>query len=141
MHEKIVVTTSSEETWRIGRELADSLKKGDVVALAGLLGAGKTVMVKGICDGLGYSGVVSSPTFNLINVYSGKSEIYHFDCYRLESVSELEDIGYEEYFYSGNGISLVEWADKVKTAIPEDAVHIELEIVSEFERSIRISRR
>jgi len=141
MHDKIVVTTSSEETWRIGRELADSLKKGDVVALVGLLGAGKTVMVKGICDGLGYSGVVSSPTFNLINVYSGKSEIYHFDCYRLESVSELEDIGYEEYFYSGNGISLVEWADKVKTAIPEDAVHIELEIVSEFERSIRISRR
>ena len=138
MPEIEIVTESPENTESIGERLAALLKQGDIVGLSGELGAGKTVMVKGICRGLRYDGIVTSPTFSLINVYPGQPEIYHFDFYRLETLVDLADLGYEEYFYSDRGISLVEWADRVPEAMSDAVVSIEMEIVSERSRRIRL---
>ena len=139
MNESSLVSRSAEETFAYGAALAATLSPGTVVGLIGSLGAGKTVMIKGMCLGLGYDGIVTSPTFSLINIYSGKAEIYHFDCYRLDGVGDLEDLGYEEFFFSGRGICLVEWADRVADALPDDIVVIRLDIVAENERKITIS--
>ncbi len=137
----VIVSESPEKTVSIGENLAKSLKAGNIVGLSGELGAGKTVMVKGICKGLGYDGAVTSPTYNLINVYSGQPEIFHFDFYRLETLADLVDLGYEDYFYSDRGISLVEWADRVPEAMSDAVISIEMEIVSERKRRIRIYSR
>ncbi len=141
MPEIEIVTESPERTESIGERLAALLKQGDIVGLSGELGAGKTVMVKGICRGLRYDGIVTSPTFSLINVYPGQPEIYHFDFYRLETLADLADLGYEEYFYSDRGISLVEWADRVPEAMSDAVVSIYMEIVSEQSRRIRFHSR
>jgi tRNA threonylcarbamoyladenosine biosynthesis protein TsaE len=138
MPEIEIVTESPESTESIGERLAALLKQGDIVGLSGELGAGKTVMVKGICKGLRYDGIVTSPTYSLINVYPGHPEIYHFDFYRLETLADLTDLGYEEYFYSERGISLVEWADRVPEAMFDAVVSIEMEIMSERSRRIRL---
>jgi tRNA threonylcarbamoyladenosine biosynthesis protein TsaE len=113
-----------------------------VVALTGSLGSGKTVLVQGICSKFGAEKAVSSPSFVIINEYPGSRQgsriwIYHFDLYRLENPDELVGLGYEEYFY-GQGISLIEWADKVKDFLPEKRWEINLKIVSENEREISI---
>ena len=138
MESRETVTKSADDTLKLGGELASSLSRGDIVGFVGALGAGKTVLIKGICGGLGYNGIVTSPTFNLINIYSGEVEIYHFDCYRLDGVTDLADIGYEEYFFGGKGICLVEWADRIPGALPEDTTIIDIEIISDHKRKIRI---
>ena len=138
MDKRSLVTRSAEETSALGVALATTLSHGAVVGLIGPLGAGKTVMIKGICRGLEYEGIVTSPTFSLINIYRGEVEIYHFDCYRLSGLHDLEDIGYEEYFFAEKGICLIEWADRVADALPDDIIIVRLEILGENERKITI---
>ena len=133
-------TKSVEETKRFGKSLSKQLEPGSVVALIGSLGSGKTVLIQGICSGLGVDKPVTSPTFVIINEYPGRLHelpiwIYHFDLYRLENVEEFIKLGYEEYFY-GRGITLIEWAEKVKDFLPKKRLEINLEILSENEREI-----
>ena len=137
-------TSSPEETKKFGKSLAKQLEPGLVVALIGPLGSGKTVLVQGICSGLGVEKVVTSPSFVIINEYPGRLHkspiwIYHFDLYRLENVEEFIKLGYEEYFY-GEGITLIEWAEKVKPFLPKKRWEINLKILSENEREIRVEQ-
>ncbi len=119
------VTRSSEETFNIGKALGKLLKQGDVIAFFGELGAGKTVFAQGIAQGIDVKEYVTSPTFTIINEYQGALPLYHFDVYRLEEPEELLELGYEEYFY-GEGITVIEWAEKITDYLPPDymAVYI-----------------
>ncbi|HKQ49364.1 MAG TPA: tRNA (adenosine(37)-N6)-threonylcarbamoyltransferase complex ATPase subunit type 1 TsaE [Phycisphaerae bacterium] len=132
-------SSSPDDTLRIGRDLAACLSPGDVVALVGPLGAGKTQLVKGIALGLGVpdSRLVNSPTFVLVNEYAGRFPIHHLDAYRLTSASELEALGFDE-MCAGNTVVLVEWADRVTGAIPAAALWIELSVVSDNERRLTL---
>lgn len=118
-------THNPEETERLGERIGRSLEPGSVVALIGELGAGKTVLTKGIARGLGVSDLVHSPTFTLIHEHDGRLPVYHFDLYRLDSPDQLEDLGAESYFY-GDGVSVVEWAEKAKDALPPDRLEIRI---------------
>lgn len=100
------------------------LKEGDILSLTGELGAGKTCFVKGLATGLGIEKTITSPTFNLIREYKGKLPLYHFDVYRIKKVDELFDLGYEEYFF-GDGVTVVEWGDKIAGLFPESHLRIE----------------
>lgn len=134
------VSKSVEETIQFGRDFAGQLKPGDVVCLAGDLGAGKTHFVKGVAS---YFRVdpddVHSPTYTLIHEYPGKIPVYHFDCYRLKSEQEALEIGTEDYLY-GDGISLVEWPEKIKGLIPEEAIWIKILHLSGAQRKFIIQQ-
>lgn len=132
-------TTSPEETIAFGRELASRLEAGDVVALYGTLGAGKTHLVKGICAGLGIDEAeVSSPTFTVVHEYEGRDfPVYHFDAYRIERPDEFYELGYEEYFY-GEGICLVEWPEHIEALLPKDALRLRLAHAGEQTRTIEV---
>jgi tRNA threonylcarbamoyladenosine biosynthesis protein TsaE len=132
---KVIITKSAAETQRFGRELARQLKPGDLVCLVGDLGAGKTCLVQGIARGLQVKDYVNSPTFKIINEYQGKMPVYHFDLYRLAGLIDLYDLGYEEYFY-GQGVSLVEWAEKIIPYLPKQYLQIEMRRVNEQTRKI-----
>jgi tRNA threonylcarbamoyladenosine biosynthesis protein TsaE len=112
-------TRSAAQTERAGAELAALVRPGDVVALAGDLGAGKTHLVQGVARGLGVDGPVTSPTFNLLLVHHGRLTLYHFDLYRLEREADLEEIGFYETL-EGDGISMIEWGDRFPGALPPD---------------------
>ena len=129
-----------DETTRFGERLGMLLSPGDIIALNGELGAGKTTLVKGIVRGLGVTDMraVKSPTFALVHKYEGRIPIYHFDAYRLEDGEEMLNIGSDEMIY-GDGVALVEWANKVLECLPEEYLKITLIAVSENERSIEIS--
>ncbi|MDR0876184.1 MAG: tRNA (adenosine(37)-N6)-threonylcarbamoyltransferase complex ATPase subunit type 1 TsaE [Clostridiales Family XIII bacterium] len=121
---------NERELTEYGVRLGGELAPGAVIALTGELGAGKTTLAKGIARGLGITDEITSPTFTLINEYtSGRLPLYHFDVYRLgesdEAVAGLEDLGYEEYFFS-SGVTIVEWADLIETLLPENAIRITL---------------
>ncbi len=123
---KIIETYNEEETFAVGMELGKSAKKGQVFALHGDLGVGKTVFTKGFAKGLGIEEHITSPTFAILQIYEGHLPLYHFDVYRLTYEEELEDIGYEEYFY-GDGVALVEWASKFKELMPKETIDITIE--------------
>jgi tRNA threonylcarbamoyladenosine biosynthesis protein TsaE len=126
------------ETFNLGKEFSKSLQEGDVVALIGELGSGKTIFVKGVCSGFGVTEVPLSPTFSLINEYHGDLTVYHFDFYRIKSIQELYDIGYEDYFF-GKDICLIEWANLVEEALPKKYVEVVIENVeTENHRDITI---
>ncbi len=111
-------TYSAEETAEIGRKMAQQAEPGSVYALSGELGAGKTVFAKGIARGLGITEPVCSPTFTIVQVYEeGRMPFYHFDVCRIGDIEEMEEIGYEDYFY-GNGLVMIEWADLIKEILP-----------------------
>lgn len=133
-----VVTHSAEETQALGRRLAAGLEPGDVVALYGNLGAGKTVLVRGICEAFGMDPErITSPTFTIVHEYSAaRFPVYHFDAYRIERTDEFYGIGYEEYFF-GDGVSIVEWADRVEVLIPDHAIRLRIEHEGGDERRIR----
>lgn len=117
---------SREETFGFGVELGKTAKAGTVFCLDGDLGTGKTVIAKGIAAGLGITEPVSSPTFTVVQVYDeGRLPLYHFDVYRIEDPAEMEEIGYEDYFY-GRGVTVIEWSDMIDEYIPKEAVHIRL---------------
>lgn len=136
-----VISKSVEETIEIGKRLAGKLKPGDVVALIGNLGAGKTVLTKGIAKGLGVKDVryVNSPTFVTIKEYKGKVPLYHLDIYRLNSTSVLDSESYEEYFY-GRGVTVIEWADKIRAILPKKYIEVKLFVAGEGRRKIEIRR-
>jgi len=134
----LTVTNSAEETRALGEKLAERLQAGDVVTLEGELGAGKSELARGIARGLGVTETVTSPSFTILNVYeSGRLPLYHFDWYRLESEEELYELGMDEYL-GGDGIAVVEWAERCPDAVPENAVRIMLETVGPEQRRIFI---
>ena len=134
-----MISNSVEETIKIGSRLAKRLKAGDVVALVGELGSGKTVFTKGIAQGLGVKNAryVNSPTFVIIKEYRGKVPLYHFDLYRLDSPSSLDSLGWDEYFYGG-GIAVIEWADKARRLLPKKHIEVRLSVAGENRRKIII---
>jgi len=126
MKSLIVSTYSPEETLALGRMLARWLEPGDAINLVGDLGAGKTVLVKGIASGLGIDpALVTSPTFALIHEYTGDVPVFHFDAYRLKHPEEWENLGYEEYL-RGSGISVVEWGDLVEPYLPSEYLEVQI---------------
>ena len=133
-------TTSPEATFELARKFAAKLKPKDLLLLTGELGAGKTRFVQGLAAGLGVPAVtyVRSPSFILMNIYDGgRLPLYHFDFYRLHDVGELADLGLEE-IVDGDGVTVVEWADRFPSALPGKATRIEFGIVDELTRKIRI---
>lgn len=120
-------THSPEETGRLGAAFASLVRPGDIISLTGDLGAGKTRYVQGLAAGLGVYEHVTSPTFTIIKEYTtGRLPLYHFDVYRLENQRELEGLGYEDYFF-GEGITVIEWGDKVSGLIPDNALNIDIQ--------------
>lgn len=116
---------SPEETERIGETLGKTLRPGSVVAYRGGLGMGKTAFTRGLARGLGCAGRVTSPTFTIVNEYSGTVPLFHFDMYRLGSSDDLFDIGWEDYLVRG-GVCAVEWSERVSDALPEDTVWVDI---------------
>lgn len=137
-----VITHSPAETKHLGQVLGRRLKPNMVVGLSGGLGAGKTVLVKGIAYGMGIAqDEILSPTFVLIREYKGKKmPLFHFDFYRLEKTSAINSLGMEEYFSRG-GACVVEWADKVKDYLPKECLLITIDILSENERKFRFQAK
>jgi tRNA threonylcarbamoyladenosine biosynthesis protein TsaE len=141
------ITTSVEETIALGRSFARSLKRGDVVALVGELGSGKTQFVKGVCEGLNVRSTVTSPTFVVLNRYEGRDEIgnellvHHLDLYRIRSTQELYDLGYEEIL-GGDGVSLIEWGEYLGSLLPSNHRNVMFSYgAEETTRRIRIEER
>jgi tRNA threonylcarbamoyladenosine biosynthesis protein TsaE len=135
-----IVTDSSEKTHAIGRAMAGILEAGDVVALTGGLGSGKTVFVQGVCAGLDVREIVTSPTFTLIQEYSGRMAVNHFDFYRLETPGEIGELDLPGYFQAG-GVCLIEWAERGRAFYPEGHFTVELGRVFENGRPVEGSRR
>lgn len=137
-----IISKSIEDTLLAGEKLAAGLKRGDVVALLGNLGAGKTVFTKGIAKGLGVKDVryVNSPTFVIIKEYEGRIPLYHLDVYRLDHPAFLDSESYEEYLY-GNGVTVIEWADKIVRLLPRKYTEVKLSVIGETSRKIEIKRR
>src|SRR5665648_1099400 len=126
---KEVIIKDESETKQFGLNFGRDLKKGDVVALIGNLGTGKTTLTKYIGKGLGITEMITSPTFTIIQeYYSGRLPLYHFDVYRINSIEEMDELGCEEYFY-GDGITIIEWADKIMEIIPEEAIVINISLI------------
>jgi tRNA threonylcarbamoyladenosine biosynthesis protein TsaE len=132
------ISSSAAETEASGRQFAPGLHAGDIVALQGELGAGKTHMIKGIVAGLGSADPVTSPTFTLVHEYSGgRLPVYHFDFFRLEDARSAARLGLDDYFFS-EGVSLVEWADRFPELLPKEARWIRIEVKSPQERVIHL---
>lgn len=143
MGKKVVIQTHrTSETVRIGKSIGSRLLPGDVVALVGELGAGKTQFIKGLAAGVGIGNpaYISSPSFKLINEYPGEITLYHIDLFRLEGEKEGEELGLEDYF-QGRGITAIEWADKILSLLPEEILWIEIHYTGENSRSLEISGR
>lgn len=123
----IIESFCAEDTFELGKKLGQNAKPGDVYTLVGDLGVGKTVFTQGLAEGLGIAEAVSSPTFTIVQVYEeGRLPLYHFDVYRIGDVSEMDEIGYEDYFY-GEGVCLIEWADLIREILPERYTRIFIE--------------
>jgi tRNA threonylcarbamoyladenosine biosynthesis protein TsaE len=136
----ILYTSSPEETIQLGQFIGENLKRGSVIGLCGELGTGKTHLTKGLARGLGVDQryYVTSPSFTLINEYSGRIPLTHIDLYRLEEMDQMEELGYEEYFY-GDGVTVIEWAEKILPFLPEKRLMVELNHVCENRRKFRIT--
>ena len=134
----IFETVSPEETAKIGREIGEKAKKGDIYCLEGDLGVGKTVFTKGFAEGIDIHDHITSPTFNIVNEYYGKLPMYHFDMYRLSGLEEATELGFEEYFdlKSLDGISIVEWPENVKGLINCAHINVVIEKIDENKRKI-----
>ena len=135
-----ITTNSAEETVALGKRLGSLLGAGDVVALSGPLGSGKTYLTKGIALGLGVgdSRAVRSPTFILVSEYEGRLRLYHVDAYRLEGPADLESLGSDDFIFSG-GVTVVEWAERVRDALPAEHLWVECRHAGESRRTYRFS--
>ena len=123
----MIETGSEKETFDLGYSIGKEAKPGKVYALLGDLGVGKTVVTKGVAAGLSIKEQVNSPTFTIVQVYeSGRLPFYHFDVYRIGDLEEMDEIGYEDYFF-GEGLCLVEWADLIKELMPKETVWVTIE--------------
>lgn len=124
---RIMETYSPEETFALGKALAEEARPGQVYTLIGDLGVGKTVFTQGMAEGLGIGEQVNSPTFTIVQVYEeGRMPFYHFDVYRIGDVEEMDEIGYEDYFY-GEGVCLIEWANLIEEILPDTYTQITIE--------------
>lgn len=118
-------TTSEDETIALGKKIGAKLQKGDIIALQGTLGAGKTTITKGIAQALGVTDTITSPTFCLISEYEGKVPLYHMDVYRLEGGEDFINLGVEDMLY-GRGVSLIEWSEKIMEELPKKTIILRL---------------
>ena len=124
---QVYETNSPDETYEIGKQMAQKAEAGTVFCLDGDLGVGKTVFTQGFAAGLGIEEPVNSPTFTIVQVYTqGRLPFYHFDVYRIGDVEEMDELGYEEYFYS-DGVCLIEWSTLIQEIIPDNAIEIVIE--------------
>jgi tRNA threonylcarbamoyladenosine biosynthesis protein TsaE len=129
----VIHTSSAVETTELGRTLASGLAAGDVVAFYGDLGAGKTTMIKGVASGLGVVEVVKSPSFVVMTEYTGRLPVYHVDLYRLNESSDFESIGLDSYL-DGDGICLIEWAERAEKVLPASAIRVRMSVEGEGRR-------
>jgi len=137
-----IISHSEKETQRLARRLASGLRPNDCVALTGNFGSGKTVFTKGLASGLGFKkkGYVCSPSFVILKIYPSRLPIYHFDLYRLSTFTELENIGLVE-FMEGEGVSVIEWAEKIKRFLPVHCLKVEFSVLGPGKRSIKLSSK
>ena len=137
-----IISKSVSDTLKIGKLIAKRLKRGDIVCLFGEFGSGKTVLTKGVASGLGIKrNIVISPSFVLIREYRGReTSLYHFDLYRLKAERDILNLGYEEYLYD-DGITIIGWADRLKSLLPKEYLKIELLIKGDSERLLQINGR
>ena len=127
MNKKIMETSCMEDTAKFAYEMAQNAEPGQVYALIGDLGVGKTVFTKGFAEGLGIEEPVSSPTFTILQIYEeGRLPLYHFDVYRIEEPEEMEEVGFDDYIY-GDGVCLIEWAGRIEEILPEETIYIVIE--------------
>ena len=140
----VIETKSAEETYQLGMEIGKKAVKGQVFTLVGDLGVGKTVFTQGLAKGLEIEEAINSPTFTIVQVYDeGRLPFYHFDVYRIGDISEMDEIGYEDYVY-GDGVSLIEWANLIEEILPEriTSITIEKDLEQGFDyRKITIEER
>ena len=123
----IIETRSPEESFALGEKIGRQARKGQVYTLTGDLGTGKTVFTQGVAAGLGIREPVNSPTFTIVQVYEeGRLPFYHFDVYRIGDIEEMEEIGYDDYFF-GEGICLIEWAELIEEILPENRISITIQ--------------
>lgn len=123
----VIETKAERETYELGFKMGEQSKAGQVYTLIGELGVGKTVFTQGLAAGLGIGEPVSSPTFTIVQIYEeGRLPFYHFDVYRIGDISEMDEIGCEDYIY-GEGVSLIEWADLIREILPEHYIEIKIE--------------
>lgn len=123
----VIESFSAEETHALGMKMGQEAKPGDVYTLVGDLGVGKTVLTQGIAEGLGIEEAICSPTFTIVQVYEeGRMPFYHFDVYRIGDIEEMDEIGYEDYFY-GEGLTMIEWANLIEEILPEKRKEITIE--------------
>jgi tRNA threonylcarbamoyladenosine biosynthesis protein TsaE len=138
-YDMVTCTKSEDETIREGERLGRTLRSGDIVAISGGLGAGKTAFAKGLAAGLGVTSPVTSPTFTIVNEHTGEIPLYHFDMFRLENESDLYDIGWDDYI-AGEGVCVVEWSEKIKNALPPGVVSVVIENLGGDLRRLEICR-
>ena len=131
------VSRSAEETENAGFRLGNELKRGDVISLRGSLGAGKTVLAKGIARALGIREAIVSPTFTIVQEYEGTMPMFHLDLYRLSGEDEFESMGGEEFLYP-DGVTLIEWSEKIEDMLPDTTIFIEISINEDLSRTISI---
>lgn len=133
------ISKSPDETIKIAECLAKKLKKGNFISLNGELGAGKTIFTKGVAKGLGvkFYNYVNSPTFVIVKEYKGRLPLYHFDVYRIDSPDELINVGFERYFYD-KGVTVCEWADKIKSILPNERIEVSIKNLGKQKRLISI---
>ena len=136
-HSLCLTTSSPEETLSVAEDIGRKARPGDIIALYGDLGSGKTVMAKGIARGLDITDNVTSPTFTLMEVYRGRHTLYHFDLYRINSPGEFENLFFEEY-WEGDGVSVIEWPERAGDRIPSAAIRIRIDCIDDCHRSITI---
>ena len=140
----VIETRSAEETFALGEKIGKAARAGEVYTLIGDLGVGKTVFTQGMAKGLGIAEPVSSPTFTIVQVYDeGRLPFYHFDVYRIGDISEMDEIGFEDYVY-GDGVSLIEWANLIEEILPDKRteIYIEKDLENGFEfRRITVEER
>lgn len=132
-----LITHSEEETIALGKKIGSKLQKGDVIALQGTLGAGKTTITKGIALALGIEDTITSPTFCLISEYEGKMPLYHMDVYRLEGGEDFINLGVDDMLY-GRGICLIEWSEKIMEELPKKTIILRLEPKEDGSRTISL---
>jgi tRNA threonylcarbamoyladenosine biosynthesis protein TsaE len=135
----VIQTNSTSETIRVGKRLGRLLQRGDVVALVGELGTGKTHFIKGLAEGVGIekAAYVSSPSFTLINEYPGRITFYHIDLFRLQSENEAVGLGLEEYI-RGDAVTAIEWADKISSLLPEELLLVKIHYTGKHSRTLEI---
>lgn len=141
-----IYSHSSNDTFELGQRIAEEFKRGDVVALRGELGAGKTVLIKGVAQGLGYTEIVNSPTFVLMQLYElpeekrGISYICHIDAYRVYSSEEIKNAGIEEYLGREDTLTVIEWPERISDILPSDITYIDISLSGEESREVIIKR-